>query len=155
MRCTEDCYWWACYPCWEMALCACSLESSCTTTLKFDSSKGWLRLVEVRWAVSEGIRYVSACVWVVGLGFSGVRGNRMIHVRRARSVRQRLTESWYGYPLTPISDQILVKGYRWSKYLLVPPRLSKHPEEDLGAGLIISGTGYAGSGSSYGNVLFV
>ena len=105
--------------------------------------------------VSGGTRYVSACVWVVGLGFSGVRGNRMIHVRRARSVRQRLTESWYGYPLTPISDQILVKGYRWSKYLLVPPRLSKHPEEDLGAGLIISGTGYAGSGSSYGNVLFV
>ena len=105
--------------------------------------------------VSGGTRYVSACVWVVGLGFSGVRGNRMIHVRRARSVRQRLTESWYGYPLTPISDQILVKGYRWSKYLLVPPRPSKHPEEDLGAGLIISGTGYAGSGSSYGNVLFV
>ena len=33
--------------------------------------------------VSGGIRYVSACVWVVGLGFSGVRGNRVIHVRRA------------------------------------------------------------------------
>ena len=85
-------------------------HSDCATTLTFDcSSLRWHFgrckrrfgiIASKGWSVSAGIRYVSACVWVVGLVFRG-QWVRNAHICYLPAYAFNCSKSWK-YPTCPL-----------------------------------------------------